>query len=51
MYYKWSPCVVFCFKFGFKTSGSLKLLTYPLSGKNDATIMYQITDTLKHYLI
>ena len=27
---------------------SLKLLSYPLSRKNDATVLYQVTDTLKH---
>ena len=41
----------FCFNFSFKTSESLKLLTYPLSGRNDAAVLYQVTDTLKHYLL
>ena len=43
--------VYFYFKFSFKTSESLKLLVYPLSGGNDATVLYQATDTLKQYLL
>ena len=41
------PCEVFCFKFSFKTSESLKLLIYPLNGRKDAMVLCQVTDTLK----